>query len=99
MTSIEVVLEDTDGTHPKVPVPLDDEHIPTTCLALLIADVDGELSIRHYDLQRLPIDGGWVYTSSHDEAWEHQPVREHQDHCTSHTSEVLAQLLTAPDWP
>ena len=96
MSSSEVPVLDTDGALAAVvPVPADHDHIPAATLALLVADQNGQLLIRHYELQLHPLEGAWVYTTSHDEVWEHPPLSDPD----SETPLAPDELLNAQDWP
>jgi hypothetical protein len=98
MSYIEVAVQDVDGTHARVPVGTDDEHIPDTDLVLLSADPSGRLFLRHYELQLCPLHGMWLYIESGDDDWDHQPISASDNARIRQTPESLRQLLRAPNW-
>jgi hypothetical protein len=98
VTSTEVTVQEVDGTHFRVPVGTDEEHIPDTEIALLSADPSGHLVIRHYELSLHPLQGMWLYTESGAQNWDHQPINGPDYDRAGHTPEDLRQLLRAHEW-
>jgi hypothetical protein len=99
MNAVEVAVRGGDGAVTVVPVPIDQDHIPDTTLALLVADPVGQLHVRHYELALEPLQGNWVYTETDVEDWRHQPLSDPDGDDPGATSLTSEQLLTTQDWP